>query len=104
LQLLEWNNHSASSRLAEHHKNRTLRPVQLRFLGLFAQLVKKSKPLSEHNSMSEWLRNISILTWNLPINQQITIVLSKSKHLLKWLSRRKLNVEKNFTLAVNPDL
>ena len=30
---LEWNNHSASLRLALHPKNRTLHPVQLRFLG-----------------------------------------------------------------------
>ncbi len=30
---LEWNNHSASLRLALHPKNRTLQPVQLRFLG-----------------------------------------------------------------------
>jgi hypothetical protein len=31
---LEWNNHSASLRLALHPKNHTLHPVQLRFLGL----------------------------------------------------------------------
>jgi len=30
---LEWNDHSASLRLALHPKNRTLRPVQLPFLG-----------------------------------------------------------------------
>ncbi|MFA7240133.1 MAG: hypothetical protein WC091_08475 [Sulfuricellaceae bacterium] len=30
---LEWNNHSASLRLALHPKNRTLHPVQLKFLG-----------------------------------------------------------------------
>jgi hypothetical protein len=30
---LEWNNHSASLCLALHPKNRTLQPVQLRFLG-----------------------------------------------------------------------
>lgn len=30
---LEWNNHSASLRLAPRSKNRTLQPVQLRFLG-----------------------------------------------------------------------
>ncbi len=30
---LEWNNHSASLRLALHPHNRTLHPVQLRFLG-----------------------------------------------------------------------
>ncbi|PTR08371.1 hypothetical protein C8R32_10570 [Nitrosospira sp. Nsp5] len=30
---LEWNNHSASLRLALHPKNRTLRPVQLPDLG-----------------------------------------------------------------------
>ncbi len=31
---LEWNDHSASLRLAPHPKNRTLRPVQLPDLGL----------------------------------------------------------------------
>jgi len=30
---LEWNNHSASLRLALHPENRTLHPVQLPFLG-----------------------------------------------------------------------
>jgi hypothetical protein len=30
---LEWNNHSASLCLALRPKNRTLQPVQLRFLG-----------------------------------------------------------------------
>ena len=30
---LEWNDHSALLRLALHPKNRTLHPVQLRFLG-----------------------------------------------------------------------
>ncbi len=30
---LEWNDHSASLRLALHPKNRTLHPVQLPFLG-----------------------------------------------------------------------
>jgi len=30
---LEWNDHSASLRLALRPKNRTLQPVQLRFLG-----------------------------------------------------------------------
>ena len=30
---LEWNDHSASLRLALHPHNRTLHPVQLRFLG-----------------------------------------------------------------------
>ncbi|MFA7242844.1 MAG: hypothetical protein WC091_22285, partial [Sulfuricellaceae bacterium] len=30
---LEWNNHSASLRLALHPENRTLQPVQQRFLG-----------------------------------------------------------------------
>ncbi|MFA7239136.1 MAG: hypothetical protein WC091_03425 [Sulfuricellaceae bacterium] len=30
---LEWNDHSASLRLALHPQNRTLQPVQLRFLG-----------------------------------------------------------------------
>ncbi len=30
---LEWNDHSASLRLALCPKNRTLQPVQLRFLG-----------------------------------------------------------------------
>jgi len=30
---LEWNNHSVSLCLALHLKNRTLHPVQLRFLG-----------------------------------------------------------------------
>jgi hypothetical protein len=36
---LEWNNHSASLCLALHPKNRTLQPVQLRFLGLTTFLV-----------------------------------------------------------------
>jgi hypothetical protein len=31
---LEWNDHSASLRLTLHPQNRTLQPVQLRFLGL----------------------------------------------------------------------
>ncbi|MFA7241416.1 MAG: hypothetical protein WC091_14990 [Sulfuricellaceae bacterium] len=31
---LEWNDHSASLRLALHPENRTLQPVQLSFLGL----------------------------------------------------------------------
>ena len=31
---LEWSNHSASLCLALHPENRTLQPVQLRFLGL----------------------------------------------------------------------
>ena len=31
---LEWNDHSASLRLAPHPKNRTLQHVQLSFLGL----------------------------------------------------------------------
>ncbi|MFA7240083.1 MAG: hypothetical protein WC091_08215 [Sulfuricellaceae bacterium] len=30
----EWNDHSASLRLALHPENRTLQPVQLSFLGL----------------------------------------------------------------------
>ncbi|MFA7242589.1 MAG: hypothetical protein WC091_20970, partial [Sulfuricellaceae bacterium] len=30
----EWNNHSSSLRLALHPENRTLQPVQRRFLGL----------------------------------------------------------------------
>ncbi|MFA7242750.1 MAG: hypothetical protein WC091_21805 [Sulfuricellaceae bacterium] len=30
---LEWNDHSASLRLALHPENRTLQPVQRRFLG-----------------------------------------------------------------------
>lgn len=30
---LEWNNHSASLRLALHPKNRTLHPIQLPILG-----------------------------------------------------------------------
>jgi len=36
---LEWNGHSASPRLALHPKNRTLRPVQLPFLGLILALL-----------------------------------------------------------------
>lgn len=31
--LLEWNDHSASFRLALHRKNRTLHPIQLPILG-----------------------------------------------------------------------
>ncbi|MFA7242417.1 MAG: hypothetical protein WC091_20075, partial [Sulfuricellaceae bacterium] len=33
---LEWNDHSASLRLALHPENRTLQPVQRRFLGSIA--------------------------------------------------------------------
>jgi hypothetical protein len=43
---LEWNDHSASLRLALHPQNRTLRPVQLRFLGLCKALHKAGNPAS----------------------------------------------------------
>jgi hypothetical protein len=38
---LEWDDHSASLRLALHPKNRTLQPVQLRFLGLWQNVIAK---------------------------------------------------------------
>ena len=39
---LEWNDHSASLRLALHPKNRTLHPVQLPDLGLSQDMVARN--------------------------------------------------------------
>ncbi|MFA7240788.1 MAG: hypothetical protein WC091_11795, partial [Sulfuricellaceae bacterium] len=36
---LQWNDHCASLRLALHPENRTLQPVQRRFLGLSADIL-----------------------------------------------------------------
>ncbi|MFA7242577.1 MAG: hypothetical protein WC091_20910, partial [Sulfuricellaceae bacterium] len=47
---LQWNDHCASLRLALHPENRTLQPVQRRFLGLSAALTVSAEEQSSRRS------------------------------------------------------